>query len=60
MPLSGMLISRIEDGEKLKNAFEISGQSLSLSPRLKRQNAFPCIYASALGVFALSSRRWPV
>lgn len=25
MPLSGMLISRIEDGEKLKNAFEISG-----------------------------------
>uniref|UniRef100_A0A3B5MUI5 Uncharacterized protein n=1 Tax=Xiphophorus couchianus TaxID=32473 RepID=A0A3B5MUI5_9TELE len=25
MPLSGMLISRIEDGENLKNAFEISG-----------------------------------
>ncbi|XP_070850092.1 rho guanine nucleotide exchange factor 7b isoform X2 [Chaetodon trifascialis] len=25
MPLSGMLISRIEDGETLKNAFEISG-----------------------------------
>ncbi|KAG8004506.1 Rho guanine nucleotide exchange factor 7 [Nibea albiflora] len=25
MPLSGMLISRIEDGEDLKNAFEISG-----------------------------------
>ncbi|KAM8722239.1 rho guanine nucleotide exchange factor 7b isoform 1-T1 [Acanthopagrus schlegelii] len=25
MPLSGMLISRIEDGEKLRNAFEISG-----------------------------------
>uniref|UniRef100_A0A8C4IQT9 Osteoclast-stimulating factor 1 n=1 Tax=Dicentrarchus labrax TaxID=13489 RepID=A0A8C4IQT9_DICLA len=26
MPLTGMLISRIEDGENLKNAFEISGQ----------------------------------
>uniref|UniRef100_A0A674NJ01 Osteoclast-stimulating factor 1 n=1 Tax=Takifugu rubripes TaxID=31033 RepID=A0A674NJ01_TAKRU len=25
MPLSGMLISRIEDGENLRNAFEISG-----------------------------------
>uniref|UniRef100_A0A8C4IVP7 Osteoclast-stimulating factor 1 n=1 Tax=Dicentrarchus labrax TaxID=13489 RepID=A0A8C4IVP7_DICLA len=25
MPLTGMLISRIEDGENLKNAFEISG-----------------------------------
>ncbi|XP_047432332.1 rho guanine nucleotide exchange factor 7b isoform X2 [Mugil cephalus] len=25
MPLSGMLISRIEDGDNLKNAFEISG-----------------------------------
>uniref|UniRef100_A0A1A7Y6R6 Osteoclast-stimulating factor 1 n=3 Tax=Iconisemion striatum TaxID=60296 RepID=A0A1A7Y6R6_9TELE len=25
IPLSGILISRIEDGEKLKNAFEISG-----------------------------------
>ncbi|GAA6225138.1 rho guanine nucleotide exchange factor 7-like isoform X2 [Lates japonicus] len=25
IPLSGMLISRIEDGEKLRNAFEISG-----------------------------------
>ncbi|XP_049610577.1 rho guanine nucleotide exchange factor 7 isoform X1 [Syngnathus scovelli] len=25
MPLSGMLISRIEDGETMKNAFEISG-----------------------------------
>uniref|UniRef100_A0A1A8KN18 Osteoclast-stimulating factor 1 n=1 Tax=Nothobranchius kuhntae TaxID=321403 RepID=A0A1A8KN18_NOTKU len=25
IPLSGMLISRIEDGEKMKNAFEISG-----------------------------------
>lgn len=32
MSLSGMLISRIEDGEKLKNVFEISGQSLSFSP----------------------------
>uniref|UniRef100_A0A3P8NCP6 Rho guanine nucleotide exchange factor (GEF) 7b n=1 Tax=Astatotilapia calliptera TaxID=8154 RepID=A0A3P8NCP6_ASTCA len=29
IPLSGMLISRIEDGENLKNAFEISGQPLS-------------------------------
>uniref|UniRef100_A0A8C3G7M0 Osteoclast-stimulating factor 1 n=1 Tax=Cyclopterus lumpus TaxID=8103 RepID=A0A8C3G7M0_CYCLU len=28
IPLSGMLISRIEDGENLKNAFEISGRSL--------------------------------
>uniref|UniRef100_A0A7N6B7C9 Osteoclast-stimulating factor 1 n=1 Tax=Anabas testudineus TaxID=64144 RepID=A0A7N6B7C9_ANATE len=27
VPLSGMLISRIEDGENLRNAFEISGQS---------------------------------
>uniref|UniRef100_A0A8C8DQL6 Osteoclast-stimulating factor 1 n=1 Tax=Oryzias sinensis TaxID=183150 RepID=A0A8C8DQL6_9TELE len=27
MPLSGMLISRIEDGENWRNAFEISGQS---------------------------------
>uniref|UniRef100_A0A8C3ADR3 Osteoclast-stimulating factor 1 n=1 Tax=Cyclopterus lumpus TaxID=8103 RepID=A0A8C3ADR3_CYCLU len=26
IPLSGMLISRIEDGENLKNAFEISGR----------------------------------
>lgn len=25
MSLSGMLISRIEDGETLRNAFEISG-----------------------------------
>nr|XP_020445288.1 rho guanine nucleotide exchange factor 7-like [Monopterus albus] len=34
MPLSGMLISRIEDGDSLRNAFEISGQpSLSFSSR---------------------------
>uniref|UniRef100_A0A669CRI9 Rho guanine nucleotide exchange factor (GEF) 7b n=1 Tax=Oreochromis niloticus TaxID=8128 RepID=A0A669CRI9_ORENI len=32
IPLSGMLISRIEDGENLKNAFEISGQPLSSFP----------------------------
>lgn len=31
MPLSGMLISRIEDGENLRNAFEISGAFLLLA-----------------------------
>uniref|UniRef100_A0A4W6EQ20 Osteoclast-stimulating factor 1 n=1 Tax=Lates calcarifer TaxID=8187 RepID=A0A4W6EQ20_LATCA len=30
IPLSGMLISRIEDGENLRNAFEISGHSAVL------------------------------
>lgn len=52
MPLSGMLISRIEDGENLRNAFEISGQySLSLSVNRHSQHFY---------TLPFSLRRWPV
>lgn len=54
MPLSGMLISRIEDGENLKNAFEISGQSpvsflLSsfIESRCERQDHITMIFVSS-------------
>ena len=28
IPLSGMLISRLEDGDNIRNAFEISGKGM--------------------------------